>query len=103
MPAVPLPALAVTSDAVDRALRDAEALINSSGPSSAVDRVHTALHGYLLAISDSAGIPYNPNPSVTELFKTIRLHHTAFQHLGQHSHQILQILRAFFINCARNK
>jgi len=95
-PAVQLPALTLTSDAVARALSDAEVLINSTGgPSSAVDRVHTALHGYMLAICDSASVPYNPDPSITELFKTIQQNHPAFQNLGPHSDQILQILRAF--------
>lgn len=94
-PSVPLPALAVTSDSVERALREAEVLINSTGPSSAVDRVHTALHGYLLAVCDAAGVPYNPDPSITELFKTIHQNHPAFQNLGVHSSQIVQILRTF--------
>jgi hypothetical protein len=41
------PTPAFTTDVVERALVDAEQLLSSSGPISAVDRVHTALHGYL--------------------------------------------------------
>jgi hypothetical protein len=93
--AVALPPLNVTSKAVESALSDAEVLIGSKGPSSAVDRVHTALHGYLLAVCDTQGIPYNPNPGLTELFKAIRQHHPALKNLGPHGAQILQILQGF--------
>jgi hypothetical protein len=59
----------ITSEVVLRALQDAENLISneSSGPTSAVDRVHTVLHGYLIAVCDGAGIvhgsgrPWSPS------------------------------------------
>ncbi len=94
-PAVVLPPLAVTSDALERALRDAEVLINSAGPSSAVDRVHTALHAFMIAACDAAAITYNPDPSITELFKVLRQHHPALQNVGPQSAQVLQILQGF--------
>ena len=34
------------SEVVRRALDDADSLMRTSGPLSAVDRVHTAMHGY---------------------------------------------------------
>jgi hypothetical protein len=37
------------TETVRRALADAEHLIQKNGATSAVDRVHTALHGYQLA------------------------------------------------------
>lgn len=37
----------VTSEVVERALADAETLLERGKATSAVDRVHTALHGYL--------------------------------------------------------
>ena len=46
----------ITSEVVLRALADAETLIQTSGPRSAVDRVHTVLHGHLMAVCDAAGI-----------------------------------------------
>ncbi len=55
------------------------ALINSTGPSSAVDRVHTALHGYMIAACDASGIAYNPDPGITELVKLLRKHHPGLQ------------------------
>ena len=44
---VPVSGPAMTSETVRRALDDAEALLGKGGPTSAVDRVHTALHGHL--------------------------------------------------------
>jgi Abortive infection C-terminus len=41
------PSPGFATEVVERALADAEQLLSSSGPISAVDRVHTALHGYL--------------------------------------------------------
>src|SRR4029077_13486015 len=41
------PSPAFTTDVVERALVDAEQLLSGSGPISAADRVHTALHDYL--------------------------------------------------------
>jgi len=48
----------ITSEVVLRAPTDAENLIQSSGPTSAVDRVHTVLHGFLIAVCEGAGIAY---------------------------------------------
>ena len=93
--AVPVPILTTSSEAVERALRDAEALINSTGPSSAVDRVHTALHAYMIATCDTAGIPYNPDPGITELLKLMRKHHPGLQSIGAQSANVLQILQGF--------
>lgn len=75
-PVVSPPVLAVTSQAVDRALRDAEHLTSRSGASSAVDRVHTAFHGYLLAMCAHSGIQVPSDPSVTQLFKLLRVQHS---------------------------
>ena len=58
---------AVSSDVVKRALADAENLLRNSGPVSAVDRVHTALHGYLRAVCDRDGIAYAADASITAL------------------------------------
>lgn len=50
----------MTSEVVRRALADAEHLITTSGATSAVDRVHTALHGYLLNVCSQAQIDVPP-------------------------------------------
>lgn len=89
------PSTSVTIAVVERAISDAEILIYSSGATSAVDRIHTALHGYLLAVCDKAGILYGNDPSITELFKLLRQHHPSLQNLGPRSADIVKILRAF--------
>lgn len=79
--AVPLVASPVpreTPATVERALRDAENLLKTSGPASAVDRVHTALHGYLQALCDEQSISYSSDPSITELYKRLRETHPSF-------------------------
>src|SRR6266513_1121338 len=46
-PHVDQPTLRITSDVVERALNDAQELLRANGATSGVDRIHTALHGYL--------------------------------------------------------
>ncbi|GAF72241.1 unnamed protein product [marine sediment metagenome] len=53
---VEAPTVRLTSDAVQRALSDAERLLSSGAAVNAVDRIHTALHGYLRLVCDEAGI-----------------------------------------------
>jgi hypothetical protein len=91
---VPTPTLRITSAVVERAITDAEALIRTNGATSGVDRIHTALHGYLLAVCDDAGIHHPPDASTTALFKLLREQHPAFQDLGPRAQDILQVLRS---------
>jgi hypothetical protein len=77
---VPSPSPEVTSEVVERALLDAEQLLQTRGPSSAVDRIHTAFHGYLHAVSKRAGIVVQPDENITQLFKKLRISHPALQH-----------------------
>lgn len=88
------PTLRVTSRVVERAIADAEALLKSGGPVSAVDRVHTALHGYLKTVCADAQISFGRDPDITELFSQIRQHHPNLQNLGEHQESVLKVLRA---------
>lgn len=65
---VPNPSLRTTSAVVARAITDAEALLRSNGATSGVDRIHTALHGYLRAVCDNANIAYDQNDSMVRFF-----------------------------------
>ena len=58
----------ITSDVVRRALADAALLIERSGPTSAVDRVHTALHAYLKAACARYSISIPEDAKITLLF-----------------------------------
>jgi hypothetical protein len=69
---VDIPEIAETSEVVFEALRDAEVLLSSRGPKSAVDRAHTALHGYLRKLCSDRGAVMPADPSLTAIFKAIR-------------------------------
>ncbi len=83
-----------TSEVVNRAIRDTEALIKSNGATSAVDRVHTALHGFLRQICEGASLRLPVDPSLPAVFKALRDQHPHFQPVGPRSQDITQILRA---------
>jgi hypothetical protein len=65
----------ITSDVVEEALQQADTLIAKHGPSAALDRVHTAFHGYLLAVCDQAAIAYPDKADITTLYKILRAQH----------------------------
>jgi len=77
-----------TSEIVRKALKDSDLLLAQHGPQSAIDRVHTALHGYLKNIT---GID---NESITYLFKKLRETHPAFvsDRGDEHSKRIMNSL-----------
>lgn len=83
-----------TSDVVRRAIADADSLLGTSGPISAVDRIHTALHGYVLSICDAATIPYPADASLTAAFKLLRTNHPKFAGVSAQSKEIERILFA---------
>lgn len=76
------PSPKITSAVVTQAILDAENLISTSGAASAVDRVHTALHGYLREVCSQTGIAYNKDDSITRLFKLLRQGHPALDAKG---------------------
>ena len=105
---VPSPTPKLQSAVVDRALGDAEILIRDRDATSGVDRIHTALHGYLLAVCQDAGLTYPSNASLPTLFKLLRREHPALQATDARSQDITQVLRAFgavldALNPMRNK
>jgi Abortive infection C-terminus len=63
-----------TTEVIERALFDAEQLLSTSGPVSAVDRVHTALHGYLQETCLRLNATTSPVSSldIAALFKVLR-------------------------------
>jgi hypothetical protein len=69
---VETPEIVETSEVVFEALKDAEVLLETRGPKSAVDRAHTALHGYLKKLCSDRGAVMPTEPSLTAVFKVIR-------------------------------
>jgi len=107
-PSVEPPVLRITSEVVERALLDAQELLRATGATSGVDRVHTALHGYLVVLCKGGGLQVAENASLPELFKQIREKHPAFKDLGPRADDILRVLRALgtildTLNPLRNK
>jgi hypothetical protein len=66
------PSPRVTSEAIESALADAELLARARGPEHAIDRVHTALHGYLRVALERVGVDASATAAATELFKLLR-------------------------------
>jgi len=91
---VKMPKLRITCKEVELAIADAETLLKTGGPTSAFDRVHTALHGYLKTICADALINLGKDPDISELFSQIQQHHPKLQDLGVHQESILKTLRA---------
>lgn len=93
---------------VEKALADAETLLSENGPVSAVDRVHTALHGYLKSALDYHGIEYKKDVGITELYKTIREQVPSVRELGHRSEEMNKMLRSLMsvldaLNPIRNR
>jgi hypothetical protein len=78
--AVPTPQM--TTAVVERALADAEHLLGKTGATSAVDRMHTALHGYLLKVCSEAGIATIRTDSIAVLLRHLREQHPKFADHG---------------------
>ena len=84
-----------STDVVRRALSDAEHLIEKSGATSAVDRVHTALHGYLLNLCSQVQAPASPNADTVRLLAHLRQHHPKLGSPATHGEEVNQILNSF--------
>lgn len=77
---------------VRQALMDAENLIKTSGPESAVDRVHTALHGHAQRLCHDAGISLPEKPTLQLAVKHLRTHHPRLKPAGARSDEVSRVL-----------
>ncbi len=84
----------ITSNVVEKAINEAEVLIGKHGFPSAVDRVHTMLHGYLLNVCNDSDIECNSKELMSGLFSKIRANHPAFENSGPRKNEMTQIFRA---------
>ncbi len=92
---ITMPDPKTTSAVVERAISDLETLLQSNGAISGVDRIHTALHGYLQAVCDRESIVYDKDDSMAKLFKLLRQNHPALKDLGARSQDIERVLQSF--------
>lgn len=93
-PAVALDVPAHTRDVVARALADADQLIRSNGATSAVDRIHTALHGHVLALCQTMGTGVDRETTLTRALKMLRQNHPALEASGPRAEDISRVLGA---------
>ena len=83
------------STTVMRALGDAKALIGTVDASSAIDRAHTALHGYLMQLCRDRSIELPIDPTASKAFKLLREQHPALQASGHRAEEITRVLNSF--------
>ena len=89
------PAPVYTSEFVKRTLTEVEEAIKTKRETSGVDRVHSALHGYLRLVCDLAGITYIQDDRIVELFKKLLAEHAALQDLGPRPQDTATITKSF--------
>ena len=80
---------------VMRALGDAKALIGTVDASSAIDRAHTALHGYLVQLCHDGSIELPNDPTASKAFKLLREFHPALQASGHRADEVTRVLNSF--------
>lgn len=83
---------ASTSEVVRRALSDAESLLRTGGPVSAVDRIHTALHGHLKALCGAEAIVLPDGATLQKAMKELRTHHPKLKPTGARAGEVSQVL-----------
>jgi len=81
-------------EVVARALTNAAALLGQDGAASAIDRTHTALHGYLRKLCVEAGIDTPSDATAAKFFKLLRQDHPALQPSGPRAKDITRVLQA---------
>lgn len=89
------PAPVHTSEFVKRTLAEVEDAIKTKRETSGVDRVHSALHGYLRLVCDRTGITYLQEDRIVELFKMLLAEHAALQDLGPRPQDTATIAKSF--------
>lgn len=93
--AIEIEQLYITNTTVERAIRDTKILIETNGATSGVDRIHTALHGYLREVCRQARITLVEDESLTTLFKKLKSSHPSLKNSGARQADIDQIINSF--------
>lgn len=91
----PVPQVSLSQSVIaQHALQDAEALLGSRGPTSAVDRVHTALHGFLRDACAGATIPFDKDATANQLLKLLINSHPSLKNLGPRTADVQRLIKA---------
>lgn len=83
------------SEIVEKALFDARTLMTASGAASVIDRLHTALHGYLMSLCKDHGIEVSEEHPTAKIFKALRESHPAFSNTGHRAEEVNRMLQGF--------
>jgi len=95
-PRVAIPEISESvSTTVMRALGDAKTLIGTVDASSAIDRAHTALHGYLVQLCRDSSIELPKDPTASKAFKLLREFHPAIHASGHRADEVTRVLNSF--------
>ncbi len=86
---VAVPELKITGSTINQAINDAKTLLGTQGATSAVDRVHTVLHGYLKQVCNEAGLQYAKDATLNQLMNLLKEKHSAFNIKNKEVEQIL--------------
>lgn len=81
------------SETAAAALADAQILLEARGATSAVDRVHTGMHGFLKAACGEAGIQFEDEATPNQLLKLLLDAHPALQDLGPRGQEVRRMVR----------
>lgn len=88
--AVAVPTLKITGNTINQAISDAKTLLEAQGATSAIDRVHTVLHGYLKQVCDENNITYSKDATLNQLMNSLKTEHSAFNTKNENVEQILK-------------
>lgn len=104
---VPVPKLGITGNTINQAIADAKILLSNEkgGATSAVDRMHTVLHGYLKKVCDDAQITYSEEATLNNLLKELKAKHPALNNKNNDVDQVLTSMANILdkLNPLRNK
>ncbi len=101
---VVVPELKITGSTINQAIHDAKILIDTQGAASAVDRVHTVLHGYLKQVCNEANITHAQDATLNQLINTLKLNHPILAIKNDNTDHILKSMSNIFdkLNPIRN-
>ncbi len=86
--------LVTSSQVALGALAEAQSLLNTRGPASAIGRVHAGLHEFLKAACSEAGLPFPVDAGPNRLLEIALAEHPALNYLGPHAGDVRRILRS---------
>lgn len=87
---VAVPELKITGSTINQAISDAKTLLSTQGATSALDRIHTVLHGYLKQVCNEANIAYPEEATLNQLMNALKTNHPALATKDENADQILK-------------